>query len=59
MRRVLLRAEVNVRERAVARGPGARGVGGGGGGEGLREGGEGMLGCGMSGVGFVRLEEFE
>lgn len=29
-----MRAEVKVRERAVARGPGARGVGGGGGGDG-------------------------
>ncbi len=39
VRRVFVRAEVKVRERAVARGPGARGVGGGGGGEGVREGG--------------------
>lgn len=39
-----LRAEVNVRERAVARGPGARAVGMGGGGEGVGEGG--MVGWG-------------
>lgn len=44
MRSVFDNAEVKVRESAVARGPGARAVGGGGGGEGDWEGWEGMVG---------------